>query len=209
VDTARSPRRRSRHEADVEFGRIIAFSDGVFAIAATLLVFTIDAPERLTPTANLPSALSGLRFQILSYFISFAVLGWLWLAHHRLFGRLTHFDGVLIVVNLVYLGLIAFIPFVSDLLGDFTSQWASAVSYAGALAAVTIVSGLMWRVAATRDLMRPEDRSVVLAENVQLFLVPAIFLASIPLAFVDTWATIGFWVLILVVHPRGLRRFRR
>jgi uncharacterized membrane protein len=209
MEQVRPSRRRARQEAEVEFGRIVAFSDAVFAIAATLLVFTIDTPDRLANVSNLPSVLAGARLQILSYFISFAVLGWLWLAHHRLFGRLTHFDRGLIVLNLVYLGLIAFIPFVCNLLGDFTREWSAVVSYAATLAVVTILGGLMWRYAAARHLMLPEDRSEVLAENLQLFLIPLVFLASIPIAFLNTWAAIGFWALILVVHPRGLRRLRR
>lgn len=67
--------RRAREQQESEFARIVAFSDGVFAIAATLLVFTIDAPERLSHAPNLPDALAGIRFQILSYFLSFAVIG--------------------------------------------------------------------------------------------------------------------------------------
>ncbi len=101
--------RRARDEQETEFARIVAFSDGVLAIAATILVFTIDAPARLMHAPNLPDALSGLRYQILAYFLSFAVIAWLWVVHHRMFGRLTHFDRNLIVLNLVYLGLVAFI----------------------------------------------------------------------------------------------------
>ncbi len=198
--------RRAREQQESEFARIVAFSDGVFAIAATLLVFTIDAPERLSHAPNLPDGLAGIRFQILSYFLSFAVIGWLWVVHHRLFGRLTHFDRNLIVLNLVYLALIAFIPFSSDLLGDFTGQWASTVSYAGTLSLVTTLSALMWGYTARRDLMREEERADVLREHRQLFLVPLTFLASIPIAFASTWGAIAFWSLILVAHPRGLRR---
>lgn len=112
----------------------------------------------------------------------------------------------MIVLNLVYLALIAFIPFSSDLLGDFTGQWASTVSYAGTLSLVTTLSALMWGYTARRDLMREEERADVLREHRQLFLVPLTFLASIPIAFASTWGAIAFWSLILVAHPRGLRR---
>jgi len=201
--------RRAREQQETEFARIVAFSDGVFAIAATLLVFTIDAPETLTHAPNLPSALGALRWEMVSYFLSFAVIGWLWLTHHRLFGRLTHFDRNLIVLNLVYLGLIAFIPFSSDLLGDFTDQWSAVVSYAGNLGAVTTVSALMWGYSARNDLMQAEERAEVLADYRELFLIPAVFLASIPIAFASAWAAIAFWALIAVAHPRGLRRLLR
>jgi uncharacterized membrane protein len=198
--------RRAREQQESEFARIVALSDGVFAIAATLLVFTIDAPERLSHASSLPEGLEGIRFQILSYFLSFAAIAWLWLVHHRLFGRLTHFDRNLIVLNLAYLAFVAFIPFSSDLLGDFTGQWASVVSYAGTFSLVTALSALMWGYAARRHLMREEERAEVLLENRQRFLAPLVFLASIPIAFASTWGAIGFWSLILVTHPRGLRR---
>jgi uncharacterized membrane protein len=201
--------RRAREQQETEFARIVAFSDGVFAIAATLLVFTIDAPGRLNHAPNPPDALADLRFQILSYFVSFAVIGWLWVVHHRLFGRLTHFDRNLIVLNLAYLALVAFIPFSSNLLGDFTGQWAATVSYAGTLGAVTTLSALMWGYAAKRHLMGEEQRTEVLHEYRQLFLVPLVFLASIPISFASTWGAIGFWGLILFAHPRGLRRILR
>jgi TMEM175 potassium channel family protein len=198
--------RRAREQQESEFARIVAFSDGVFAIAATLLVFTIEAPSRLTHANTLPDALSGLRYQILAYFVSFAVIAWLWVVHHRLFGRLTHFDRNLIVLNLVYLALIAFIPFSSNLLGDFTGEWASVVSYAGTLSLVTTLSALMWRYAVKQDLMREGERAEALRESRQRFLVPLVFLASIPIAFASTWGAIAFWGLILVTHPSGLRR---
>jgi len=198
--------RRARDEQETEFARIVAFSDGVFAIAATLLVFTIDSPARLAHAPNLPDVLSGLRYQILAYFLSFAVIAWLWLVHHRLFGRLTHFDRNLIVLNLAYLGLIAFIPFSTNLLGDFTRQWASTVTYAGTLAAVTLLSVLMLGYAAQHELMREEQREEALRKYRTLFLVPLVFLGSIPIASVSTWGAIAFWSLILVVHPSGLSR---
>ncbi len=198
--------RRARDEQETEFARIVAFSDGVLAIAATILVFTIDAPARLMHAPNLPDALSGLRYQILAYFLSFAVIAWLWVVHHRMFGRLTHFDRNLIVLNLVYLGLVAFIPFSTNLLGDFTRQWSAVVSYAGTLAAVTTMSAIMLGYAAKNDLLKPEERALALHKYRQLFFVPLIFLGSIPIAFVSTWGAIAFWALILIAHPSGLSR---
>jgi uncharacterized membrane protein len=198
--------RRARREEESEFGRIVAFSDGVFAIAATLLVFTIDTPANIGHGKNLADTLIHIRYQILAYAVSFAVVGWFWFIHHRLFGRLTHFDRNLMVLNLTYLGAIALLPFSTDLLGDFTGQWAATVSYAGTLAVVSTLSALMWGYAARRDLMRPELRDEVMVDYRELFLVPLVFLASIPIAVVNSWAAIAFWSLIVVAHPRGLRR---
>jgi uncharacterized membrane protein len=196
-------------EAEAEFGRIVAFSDGVFAIAATLLVFTIDTPENIGHGKNLADTLIHVRYQLLAYVISFGVVGWFWFIHHRLFGRLTHFDRNLMVLNLVFLGSVALLPFSTDLLGDFIGQWAADVSYAATLAIISTLSALMWGYAARGDLLRPDARAEVLADYRELFFVPLVFLASIPIAVVNSWAAIGFWLLILVAHPRGFRRLIR
>jgi uncharacterized membrane protein len=89
---ARERQAKCREEHEVEFSRIVAFSDGVFAIAITLLVLGFEVSPG-TSGQNLSSALWDQREQLLSYAISFAVIGRFWIVHHRFFGEVTAFDG--------------------------------------------------------------------------------------------------------------------
>src|SRR4051794_10699289 len=99
-DPTAGGRARHRNEAEVEFNRIVAFSDGVFAIAITLLVLGLTVPSGVQ---NLTETLLDNEGDFLAYAISFAVLGRYWLAHHRFFSALERFDGVLMALKLFYL----------------------------------------------------------------------------------------------------------
>ena len=91
-----------------QLDRVNAFSDGVFSIAATLLVLSIDIPSG--PNSALPDELRRLERPLSSYFISFAVVSLYWMVHHRLLGRLRASDHSFAVLNLVFLSFVALLP---------------------------------------------------------------------------------------------------
>ena len=109
--------RYQRKERSLEFERVAFFSDAIFAIALTLLVVGLDVPEIAdrTSSSDLWNALDDMSAQVLMFFISFAVIGSFWMAHHRHFSRLGAIDRQATSVNLVYLALIAFLPFPSGM----------------------------------------------------------------------------------------------
>src|SRR6187397_1587669 len=107
---AREHAAKRRAENEVEFGRIVAFSDGVFSIAITLLVLNLGIDKGLTE-GQIDNALWDQREMFLSYAISFAVIGRFWLVHHRFFAEVQAFDGRLLGLNLAYLGFVVLIPF--------------------------------------------------------------------------------------------------
>jgi uncharacterized membrane protein len=141
VARERKKKRREGHE--IEFSRIVAFSDGVFAIAITLLVLAINVPDELSGE-SLSDALWGQRQDILAYALSFAVIGRFWLVHHRFFSEVTAFDGRLLVLNMFYLAWIVLIPFSSEVLGDHGGEAAAIVLYAANLSGV-VLTGLWMR----------------------------------------------------------------
>jgi uncharacterized membrane protein len=98
-----------------EFARVANLSDAVFAIAMTLLVLTIDVPD--VASAGLASALREDLPQLGAYALAFALVASQWYAHHKLFRRLAWLDARLIVTNLVYLALVALVPFPTSVLG--------------------------------------------------------------------------------------------
>src|ERR1700712_4859171 len=90
--------------AERELDRLGAFSDGVFAIAITLLVLNLEVPD--VPGDDLGKAISDLSSSFLAYGIGFAVIGGFWFDHHRLFSRLQRGSGRLVFVNLLLLASI-------------------------------------------------------------------------------------------------------
>jgi uncharacterized membrane protein len=99
-----------------ETGRVEAFSDGVFAIAITLLVLEIS----INPSDydHLRRALLHEWPAYLSYITSFLTVGSVWIAHHNLFSRLKYIDPVLLRLNLLLLLAAAFLPFPTGVLAE-------------------------------------------------------------------------------------------
>jgi hypothetical protein len=105
----------------VEAGRVLAFSDAVFAIAITLLTLNLEVRPGLHGaefTRTLRQVLPALG----AYVLSFVILGQLWLAHHRIFGVVDRVDYAVLVRNLMFLGLIAIMPFPVRLLSDYARR---------------------------------------------------------------------------------------
>ena len=129
---------KQRRENEIEFSRIVAFSDGVFAIAITLLVLNLGI-ESGVPGDRLWHEVWELHEDFIAFAISFAVIGRFWILHHRFFGQVEAFDSRLIRLNILYLGTIVLIPFSSQLLGEYGGEAAAVVVYAVNLAACVVV----------------------------------------------------------------------
>jgi uncharacterized membrane protein len=174
---------KKREENEVEFARIVAFSDGVFAIAITLLVLNLHIPAQLKPGESVGSALWDHREAFVAYGISFAVIGRYWLIHHRLFAEVTGFDSRLLTLNLFYLAWVVLVPFSSEVIGEHASETGGIVIYAVNLAVVAVLGWVMaadaHRAGLTR--LRPADEREY---RYRAFFVAIVFTASIPVSFV-------------------------
>lgn len=132
-----------------ETARVEAFSDGVFAIAITLLILEIKVPHAET-AETLRSQLQHLWPSYLAYLASFATIGVMWLNHHRLFTLIKKCDDGLIAFNLLLLLGVTWIPFPTALLAEHlhsAGQRVAGVVYAGSFFALAIVFNVMWRYA--------------------------------------------------------------
>lgn len=188
----------------IEFARIVAFTDGVFAIAITVLVLGIDVPEQL-PDDDLHDFLVDSWPQLFAYFLSFAVIGRFWLSHHQMFGTLYDFDRRLLVVNLVYLSLIVLIPFPTNLLGEYGSDADAVVLYALVIGSASLLSWLMLRNALRRGHVAPDMRRDATAMSGGSLGAALVFYVSIPIAVVSPVAGQLFWLTLVL---DGLRRRR-
>jgi uncharacterized membrane protein len=125
---AERPSREETRDQSKEVARIAAFSDGVFAIAITLLALQLEVPAG--GDVDVWAEVSALWGNFLAFAISFAVIGAYWIAHHRLFSEIERYDGRLLWLNLLSLFFIVFIPFTTSLVGEHGDQPASVVIYA-------------------------------------------------------------------------------
>ena len=181
-----------------EFGRVLSFSDGLFAIAMTLLVVGIVVPEIAEPDSvgDLADALGDLSDSIVSFVISFAVIGRYWIAHHQMFSLLRAMDRGLISLNLVYLGFVAFLPFPTALLGNFFDNPLAFTVYAVAIAAVSGMEVVMLRHAHRAGLFaRPMPEDVYRFGSLMSLSPVVCFLASIPVAFWSSEVAVVMWFL--------------
>lgn len=126
IDTFNPHRHDARVGADIEAakgrmgtGRIDALSDGVFAVALTLLVFdVVAASKNLDPGESLSEHLVAEWPTLLAYFVGFATISVCWINHHCVFGYVTHTDSGLLWVNGFQLALVAAVPFPTAVLAQ-------------------------------------------------------------------------------------------
>jgi uncharacterized membrane protein len=193
-------------------GRTMALSDGVFAIAMTLLAFQIQVPDLHGPQVHqLGEALSDLSTQYWVYVLSFTVIALFWIAHHRLFRLLGGTDDVFIRANLVFLAAIAALPFPSAVMGRYGSQRAAVILYATSLTVTASLSTALFVLAYRRQLMVPTTTRLVVRDGVVRGLSAAgVFAVSIPVAIVAPGVAPFVWIsylpLRLVLRRRGLVR---
>jgi len=113
-----------------EVARIAAFSDGVFAIAITLLTLQLEIPK----SGALAQNLIDLQPNFLAFVISFLVIGSYWVAHHRLFAVVVRYDNRLIWLNLLTLFFIVLLPFTTSVIAEHGGQPLAVIIYASSLA---------------------------------------------------------------------------
>jgi uncharacterized membrane protein len=142
-----------------ETGRTEAFSDGVFAIAITLLVLDLSIPA--SEFDHLWSATFHEWPAYLGYVTSFLTIGGIWLAHHGVFRRLSYANDRVMRVNLLLLMAVSFLPFptrlVAEAIRDESAERAAAIFYGAALLAIALLLSALWgTVARDRRLLKPE-----------------------------------------------------
>ncbi|HET6793879.1 MAG TPA: TMEM175 family protein, partial [Acidimicrobiales bacterium] len=155
----------------METARIEAFSDGVFAIAITLLILDVRVPAGTSPLShrllhNWPS--------YLAYLISFLIIGIMWANHHGIFELIGRTSHGLIVANLMLLMCVAFIPFPTSVLADnlrsgTADQRTAAVFYNATFTLTAVAYNLLWRTASRGNRLIIPGREAEAAEVTRRF----------------------------------------
>jgi uncharacterized membrane protein len=199
VEGARPPVKET-----IEFARIVAFTDGVFAIAITVLVLGIDVPDEL-PDDGLDDFLLDSWRQLFAYFLSFAVIGRFWLSHHQVFSTLHDFDRRLLVLNLVYLSFLVLIPFPTNLLGEYGSKPEPVAAYAFVIGSVALLSWGMLRYALRHGHVGAGLRAEASEMAVGALFPALVFFVSIPIALLSPTVAQLAWLTLLLGVVRRLR----
>jgi uncharacterized membrane protein len=205
--------------------RVIVLSDGVFAVAMTLLVLTIQVPN-LSSTSSLIVLNTQLQHSLLALWptalgciISFLVVGAYWRAHRTIFRHVKRYDIVFLTLNLLLLLSVSFVPLPTGVIGRYPGSWVAVVFYALILAFTGLITFLLWWYAcsAYRLIDAHMQKRVIRYYEIRFLIPPAFFLLSIVLTCVNIFlpAISGpnlaeySWILIAVALPLFERLYWR
>jgi len=179
-----------------ETARLEAFSDGVFAIAITLLVLDLHVPHGMPAAGALARALAGQWPAYAAFLISFATIGIMWINHHRLFTVIGHVDHALLVLNSLLLLGVIFVPFPTALIAEYVGhpgETVAAAVYSGTFTVIAVVFNVLWRYASSghRLLRREADHGLVRAITRAYTPGPILYGASFALAFVNVMMSLA------------------
>ena len=195
-------------------GRLEAFSDGVFAIAITLLVLEIDVPAA---GGDLAHEVGQLWPSFAAYIVSFFTIGIIWVNHHAMMGRVERVDRTLLFVNLNLLLLVAFIPWPTAVLAEHLrdggdNEHLAAAMYAGTFLVMGCCFFVLWWYARSARLLVGELDPGAAARLVRRNLVgQTAYAVALGLAFVSAPASLALCGLVALyyVHPGPMRPFER
>lgn len=205
-----------------ESGRLEAFSDGVIAVAITLLVLTIKIPGGEPPSGSLPDdtalwqSLYAEWPTLLAFATSFLTVGIIWVNHHRLFQYIKRTDTGLLLLNLLLLFVIVFIPVPTSLLAEYLlhpTQHLAAQIYSGTLLVLAVCFNLVWRYATYhgRLLAKDADMRAVAAISRQYIFGPLLYIVAFALTWINPQASVVLdllFALFFALPPRLPRAAR-
>ena len=195
-----------------ETGRIEAFSDGVFAVAITLLVLDLRVPHGAADGGALLRELVRQWPAYLAFVTSFATIGIMWMNHHRMFTLIRRVDTPLLLLNGVLLLAVTFVPFPTALVAEYLSRPGATVAAAvfnGTYVVLALAFNALWHCAARgrRLLRRDAGPEMVDAITRDYRLGPPCYIATFMLTFINVGLSVAmnlalaiFWAL-----PRGTR----
>jgi uncharacterized membrane protein len=199
-------------------GRLEAFSDGVFAIAITLLVLDLAVPA--SAARHLLRSVGDLWPSYLAYIASFSTIGATWLGHNAVTEYLDRADTTFVRINLLLLLVVSFLPFptrlVAEYVGKDSPERVAVTIYGVTLLLASSILSLLWRYALRRHLVRPDmsDTEIqLLTERLTpglagylVLIVAGIF---VPIVAVIGYLGIAFYLILPIRGGRPNVLFRR
>jgi uncharacterized membrane protein len=188
-------------EYHIAKNRLETLVDGVFAIAMTLLVLTINVVKPAAEDAPrvLPGMFLGLLPQVFTLVVAFLVLAFFWHGHHRQFHFVRTVDPVLLWITIFMLITIVLIPFTTDIAGDYAGVEAAVLPFHLNILAVGLVYSLHWKyICSSPQLCSPvPDRHVVLVWSREITLIPVVALVAAALSLITPTGSL----LVYLIAP--------
>ena len=194
-------------------GRIETLTDGIFAIAMTLLVLDMKVP-------NIPAgvAQAALEFRVfdlwpkfLIYVLSFVILAIFWVSHSIQFHYIRRADRTFYWINVLFMMLVSFIPFSTHLLSEHIGQRFAVIFYGCHLTAIWVSLYFHWLYATTGFRLVDEDidQRIVRTAATRILIAPIIYLVAIGVSFLSTGISIALYTIIVILHilPGRLDRY--
>lgn len=197
---------------DFQLERFSFFSDGVFAIAITLLIIEIKVPaiEHAT-NEELIHSLSEMSLKFLGFLISFAIVGHYWSVHHRIFGYLQKYNTTLLWLNLAFLWSVVLLPFSSGLIGEYSSDlhlYVPYVVYVVNVCLVGLMNCILWLYISNPKkafLTHTISKARIRLGLYRSLVIPLVFLLSLVVFFVSPVVSKFIPLIIPVILHWGLR----
>jgi uncharacterized membrane protein len=191
--------RYGREGKGLAFDRVAFFTDGVYAIALTLIVVGIGVPalSNQDDASDLWEALRDKLPEFASFFLGVLVIGFYWAANHAAFERVAAVDRGYVLLTVLYLAFVAFLPYPIRLVGAFDQNPLAMIVFSVNLAAVSTMETVLFAHAWRADLLaaRPSRAGYRWMLLMSLLPVPG-FLIAIPLVFVNPFLAPLAWVLL-------------
>jgi len=198
-------------DARTSFWRLETFSDSIFAVAMTLLVFSFPLsglPADINE-AGIATLLQGLGPQFETFIISFIVVGAFWTGHHRTFDNIRRYDRSIVWLNFLFLLFIVFTPFPTAILVRGV-YWLSVAFYATTIAGAGFVLTLVWFYASYHH--RLIDKTMpareIRSRTGSALVTPSVFLLSIVIALYSPRLAMYSWLLSFVAQWAVTRRWQ-
>ncbi len=203
--------RRLIHGILLSKGRMEALTDGIFAIAMTLLVLELKVPE-LPKSVSAHELLGKIVEEmptIFSFIISFLYCGLLWVMHHMAMHFIRHLQIGLVWLNLLFLMSVSTMPFSCGLLGHFLRNRAAQEIYFANMFVAAALLALQWLIAKKKDLINEDDpyRSRLMGQQIMFF--PAALGAGLIAAYFKPLAGSYAFIAVLLLFRLWQRKWHR
>jgi len=188
----------------ITISRLTSFSDGVFAIAVTLLVFNLKVPQM--PAGDVHALLADKVLSMVpnftTYVLSFLLIAVYWTFHHRLLNLVTKIDNPFLWMNIWFLLMVSFIPFPAALYGSYPHEIFSFIFYIIAMILVNGIFMLMLGYASFNSRLVSKDLPAPIVKYLffRQITTVLVFLLSIPIALYELRWAVDFLFILFPIH---------
>ncbi|OPX26434.1 MAG: hypothetical protein B1H05_02290 [Candidatus Cloacimonas sp. 4484_140] len=201
-----------KHHRWLTLNRIEALTDGIFAIVMTLLVLSIDLPQKveLLNQSQIKVFLQSQGHVLYIYMLSFMILAKFWTAHHSQFSHLRATNPTHLWLNIIFLMFTALLPFTSDLAGELPIYWVSQIPFHLNMFLISVSFLLSWQYASKNRRLLKDDVSENLIKYILLksWVTPLVAMICMIVAFIiPAYSSIPY-LLIPMIHSFIRSRFK-